>query len=64
MQRLESIVAELERGGSDLETTVRMFEEGAALLRICQDHLEQAEGRLRRLRLDEAEAEMDGSGEA
>ena len=64
LQRLEAIVAELERGGADLETTVKMFEEGTALLRVCQSHLEDAEGRVRRLRLDEAEAEGEGSGDA
>ena len=64
LQRLETIVAELERGGADLETTVKMFEEGTALLRVCQSHLEDAEGRVRRLRLDEAEAEVEGSGDA
>ncbi|MDA0877327.1 MAG: exodeoxyribonuclease VII small subunit [archaeon] len=64
LQRLEAIVAELERGGADLETTVKMFEEGTALLRVCQSHLEDAEGRVRRLRLDEAEAEVEGSGSA
>jgi len=64
LQRLEAIVAELERGGADLETTVKMFEEGTALLRVCQSHLEEAEGRVRRLRLDEAEAEVEGSGSA
>ncbi len=53
LQRLESIVAELERGGADLESTVKMFEEGTVLLRVCQAHLEDAEGRVRRLRLDE-----------
>lgn len=64
LQRLETIVAELERGGADLESTVKMFEEGTALLRICQNHLEDAEGRVRRLRLDEAEAEVEGSDDA
>jgi len=64
LQRLEAIVAELERGGADLETTVKMVEEGTALLRVCQSHLEDAEGRVRRLRLDEAEAEVEGSGSA
>jgi exodeoxyribonuclease VII small subunit len=64
LQRLEAIVAELERGGADLETTVNMFEEGTALLRVCQNHLEDAEGRVRRLRLDEAEAEVEGSDDA
>ena len=59
LQRLEAIVAELERGGTDLEATVKMFEEGTELLRTCQSHLDEAEGQLKRLRLDEAEAELE-----
>ena len=59
LQRLEAIVAELERGGTDLEATVKMFEEGSELLRTCQAHLDEAEGQLKRLRLAEAEAELE-----
>lgn len=59
LQRLEAIVAELERGGTDLEATVKMFEEGSELLRACQAHLDEAEGQLKRLRLAEAEAELE-----
>ena len=35
LQRLEAIVAELERGGTDLEATVKMFEEGRNSC-VCQ----------------------------
>lgn len=59
LQRLEAIVAELERGGTDLEATVKMFGEGTELLRTCQSHLDEAEGQLKRLRLVEAEAELE-----
>ena len=59
LQRLEAIVAELERGGTDLEATVKMFEKGSELLRMCQAHLDEAEGQLKRLRLAEAEAELE-----
>ncbi|DAC37428.1 MAG TPA: exodeoxyribonuclease VII small subunit [Candidatus Poseidoniales archaeon] len=59
LQRLEAIVAELERGGTDLEATVQMFEEGTALLKACQSHLDEAEGQLKRLRLNDAEAELE-----
>ena len=44
LRRLESIVAELERGGMDLETTLTRFEEGSALLERCQSELKDAEG--------------------
>jgi exonuclease VII small subunit len=36
-----------------------MFEEGTALLKACQSHLDEAEGQLKRLRLSDAEAELE-----
>ena len=56
LRRLEAIVAELERGGMDLETTLNRFEEGSKLLERCQAELKEAEGRLDNLRLPAAEA--------
>jgi len=49
-------VAQLERGGKNLDETLAMFEEGTALLKRCQSELSEVEGRLAELRLDEAEA--------
>ncbi|MAY05439.1 MAG: exodeoxyribonuclease VII small subunit [Euryarchaeota archaeon] len=59
LRRLEAIVAELERGGMDLEATLERFEEGSKLLQRCQSELKEAEGRLENLRLPEAEAMVD-----
>ena len=59
LRRLEAIVAELERGGMDLEATLERFEEGSRLLERCQSELKEAEGRLENLRLPEAEAMID-----
>ena len=42
-QRLEAIVATLERGGMGLDETLKMYEEGAALLKTCQAELIAAE---------------------
>ena len=56
LRRLEDLVAQLERGGKNLDETLAMFEEGTALLQRCQDELGDVEGRLAELRLDEAEA--------
>ena len=56
LRRLEDLVAQLERGGKNLDETLAMFEEGTALLKRCQDELSDVEGRLAELRLDEAEA--------
>lgn len=56
MQRLESIVSQLERGGLNLEATMALFKEGTALLARCQSELDEVEGRIAELTLDEAEA--------
>jgi len=56
LRRLEELVAQLERGGKNLDETLAMFEEGTALLRRCQNELNEVEGRLAELNLDEAEA--------
>ena len=56
LRRLEDLVAQLERGGKNLDETLAMFEEGTALLKRCQDELGDGVGRLAVLRLDEAEA--------
>ena len=56
LRRLEDLVAQLERGGKNLDETLAMFEEGTALLKRCLDELSDVEGRLAELRLDEAEA--------
>ena len=59
LRRLAAIVAELERGGMDLEATLERFEEGSKLLERCQTELKEAEGRLENLRLPEAEAMIE-----
>ena len=59
LRRLETIVAELERGGMDLEATLERFEEGSKLLERCQAELKEAEGRLENLRRPEAEAMIE-----
>jgi exodeoxyribonuclease VII small subunit len=63
LRRLEAIVAELERGGMDLEATLERFEEGSKLLERCQAELKEAEGRLENLRLPEAEAMIEEAKE-
>jgi len=58
IQRLEAIVATLERGGMGLDETLKLYEEGADLLRLCKTELTAAEGRLNELQLGEIEAEL------
>ena len=56
LRRLEDLVAQLERGGKNLDETLAMFEEGMALLKRCQAELGEVEGRLAELKLEDAEA--------
>ena len=43
LARLEAIVAELERGELPLEDSMRIFEEGIRLSKVCLKMLEEAE---------------------
>lgn len=43
IQRLEEIVAELEKGELSLDSALKIFEEGISLARICAKRLEDAE---------------------
>ena len=58
MKRIEEIVTALEAGGASLDETLKMFEEGAKLLKECQQELEQAEKRIDGIRLDDS---VDGA---
>jgi len=55
MKRLEEIVAALEAGGTDLDETLKLFEEGSNLLKECQRELASAEGKIETLRLEDIE---------
>ena len=55
VSRLEEIVASLERGGKGLDETLQLYEEGAVLLKQCQEYLKSAEGKLNELRLEDIE---------
>ncbi len=46
LERLESIVAKLERGDLELEVALTAFEEGVSLARGCADQLGRAERRV------------------
>jgi exodeoxyribonuclease VII small subunit len=56
--RLEAIVSTLERGGMGLDETLKLYEEGAELLKLCKSELAEAEGKLNELQLDEIESEL------
>ena len=43
MQRLEQIVRALERGDTPLEDSLKLFQEGTELVRVCGSLLEKAQ---------------------
>jgi exodeoxyribonuclease VII small subunit len=47
LAELESIVARLEQGELPLEESLRQFERGVVLTRLCQKALSQAEQKIR-----------------
>ena len=55
MKRLEEIVAALEAGGTGLDETLKLFEEGSKLLKSCQAEFSEAEGKVEKLRLEDVE---------
>ena len=54
LARLEEIVKELENGDVALEQSLKLFEEGIKLSRICNKRLEDAERRVEILLKDKA----------
>ena len=46
LAELEQIVQRLERGELPLEESLRLYEEGVRLSRLCHGKLEEAEGRI------------------
>lgn len=49
MERLEEIVASLESGEYPLEDSLKLFEEGVKLVKICNSKLENIEGSIKKL---------------
>jgi len=54
MARLEEIVHALEAGNLSLDESLRAFEEGTGLLRLCTRRLEEVERRIEILTQDES----------
>ena len=46
LQRLETVVQQLERGDLPLEQALKLFEEGVGLADSCRRELEEAEGKV------------------
>ncbi len=58
MARLEEIVRALENGSEGLDGSLKLYEEGISLVRLCTDRLDRAEQTVRALRI-----KADGSAE-
>jgi exodeoxyribonuclease VII small subunit len=54
MARLEEIVQKLEQGDLPLEQSLKLFEEGIRLSRICNTRLEEAERKVEILLKDKS----------
>lgn len=52
MKRLEAIVEQMEEGEVPLDTSVKLYEEGIELSKLCLDHLRKTELKLKRLTKD------------
>lgn len=50
LDRLDEIVRGLEKGDVALADSLKLFEEGAALIKSCQKQLDEAEQRVVKLR--------------
>ncbi len=49
--RLGEILQALEGGDADLDTMLKLYEEGVGLIRFCNERLENAEQRVKMLQL-------------
>ena len=46
LNKLETIIEELESGSTTLDKMMQLFEDGMKLMEVCQEHLTDAEGRI------------------
>ena len=60
MARLETIVAQLEKGECGLDQSLKLFEEGAKLAGQCEELLDQAEQKVNLLLANGQEVPFEG----
>ena len=66
MERLEEISRLLESGAEGLDDSLKLYEEGMSLIRLCTQKLEAAEQSVKVLQMHEdgiVLADFDGKGE-
>lgn len=57
MKRLDEVVRALDTDGRELEDSLKLYEEGVRLVRVCHEKLTEAERKVKLLKLS-AEGEM------
>ena len=66
MERLEEITRLLESGAEGLDESLKLYEEGVSLIRLCTQKLESAEQSVKVLQMGEegiALVDFEGQGE-
>lgn len=66
MERLEEITRLLETGAEGLDDSLKLYEEGVSLIRLCTQKLESAEQSVKVLQMSEEGitlADFEGKGE-
>ncbi len=63
MERLESIVGDMESGELSLDAMIKRFEEGQSLIKFCGGKLDEVERRIEKLLTKEGEVETEPFGE-
>ena len=66
MERLEEIARLLESGSEGLDESLKLYEEGVSLIRLCTQKLENAEQSVKILQMSEEGvtlADFEGRGE-
>lgn len=49
VKKLESIITKIESSDVTLEQSLKLFEDGVRLMRTCENHLSNAEGKIKEL---------------
>ena len=62
MTRLEEVVRTLESGSATLDESLKLYEEGIALVRACSTKLDEAENKIRLLNVTQDGATGDEGG--
>ena len=52
LKKLEAIVDQLESGDVDLEKSVKLYEEGMRLKKICEEKLKNVEMQIKKIKTD------------